>query len=97
MIKVDKNKYPISFYIVSSVGCSVIVVLAICATYLLWQAGVKEQIYTSTMTTSVFFTSGLDSLGASTPWALLSLNWFACRSMIHKYRNFVISKLGVLK
>jgi hypothetical protein len=90
----DKRKYKAKFYLVSGVGAGLILSLALGLTYFFWQLGVEEKIYANHMTTSVFFTEGLSVAGAATPWALISINWLACKTSVSKWRKYVKRKFN---
>lgn len=84
----DKKKYSAPFYLVSGVGASLILVLGIATTYALWQVGVKEDIFTSNFATSLFLTDTLRTASGAAPLALVSINAFACRMGVKRFRKW---------
>ncbi len=70
-------------------GVIVILATAGVITYLLYQNNVEDQVFTNNYTTSVLFSDSLATSSGAAPWALLSLNWFACRAMIQRWMAFI--------
>lgn len=85
----DTKKYNPKFYIFSGVGSALILVLSLGATYWLWQQGIKENIFPETFSTSVMLSDTLASMNTAAPWALISINWLACRTLIKGWRRKV--------
>lgn len=69
-------------------GTGTILSLALAVTYVLYQFNVEERVFTNNYTTSVLFSDSLATSSGAAPWALLSLNWFVCRSMIKRWLGF---------
>lgn len=90
----EKKKYSKKFYFLSGVGSGLILFLAILITWTLWQKGVEQAIFTNHFATSVLFTDSLTSAGSAAPWALISINWLACKSSIKGLRKYLAKKLG---
>ena len=69
----------------------VVLILAIAGliTYYLYQNNVEDSVFTNNYTTSVLFSDSLATSSGAAPWALLSLNWFACRAMIKRWMAFI--------
>lgn len=87
MKKKASNKHLSKFLLVGGV----ILILAIggLITYFLYQNNVGDQVFTNNYTTSVLFSDSLATSSGAAPWALLSLNWFACRAMVNRWIGFI--------
>lgn len=70
-------------------GILVILTIAGVITYFLHQNNVNEQVFTNNYTTSVLFSDSLASSSGAAPWALMSLNWFACRAILKRWILFI--------
>ncbi|MFA4815556.1 MAG: hypothetical protein WC924_05935 [Candidatus Gracilibacteria bacterium] len=71
------------------VGVGIILAGALALTYVLYQNNVENQVFTNNYTTSVLFSDSLATASGAAPWALLSLNWFVCRSMVKRWLRFI--------
>lgn len=92
MIKKKTNKHLTTGIMVA--GVILILSIAGVITYFLYQNNVEDQVFTNNYTTSVLFSDSLASSSGAAPWALLSLNWFACRAMIKRWMVFIKARLG---
>lgn len=70
-------------------GTGFILILALGITLLLHQNNVEDQVYTNNYTTSLLFSDSLASASGAAPWALISLNWFVCRSAVKRWISYV--------
>lgn len=75
--------------LLSGIGTGTILALGIVLTYILYINGVEHAVYTNNYTTSVLFSDSLTTASGAAPWALLSLNWFACKAVIKKWRSSI--------
>lgn len=75
--------------LLKALGVIFILGLALGVTYFLYHQNVEEQIFTNNYTTSVLFSDSLASASGAAPWALLSLNWFLCRSAVKRWLGFI--------
>lgn len=73
-------------------GSATILGLAGVITYVLYQHDVQEQVFTNNYTTSVLFSDSLATSSGAAPWALLSLNWFACRAMMKRWLGYITKR-----
>ncbi len=73
-------------------GSLTIFTLAGIITYVLYQHDVQEQVFTNNYTTSVLFSDSLSTASGAAPWALLSLNWFACRAFMKRWSGFITKR-----
>ena len=85
----DKHTYSPKFYLVSSLGAAAIILGAMLMTYVFWKLGVEQNIFIEHFSTSVLFTDGLEIAGSATPWALISINWLACKMGIRRWRKIM--------
>jgi ABC-type transporter Mla maintaining outer membrane lipid asymmetry permease subunit MlaE len=90
----ELQKRPAKFYLAILLGCSVILTIGGAMTYIFWQLGIEEKIFTNQFTTSVLLTDEIALVGAAAPWALISINWLACRVGIKKWHNFSKKTFG---
>ncbi|MBT4384285.1 hypothetical protein HOD30_00895 [Candidatus Peregrinibacteria bacterium] len=88
------KRHSAKFYLASGLGCSLILIIGMSMTYVFWQLGVEESIFTNHLTTSVLLTDQLALVGAAAPWALISINWLACRVGIKRWRKFSKKHFG---
>lgn len=75
--------------VLSGIGTGMILSLGVIVTYELYVNGVENAVYTNNYTTSVLFSDTLTTASGAAPWALLSLNWFACKAVIKKWRGYM--------
>lgn len=70
-------------------GTAIILALALGITWVLHENNVEDQVYTNNYTTSLLFSDSLASASGAAPWALISLNWFVCRSAVKRWIAYV--------
>lgn len=70
-------------------GTTLILSLAIVISFQLYKNGYEEKVFTNNYTTSVLYSDSLATASGAAPWALMSLNWFLCRSMIKRWFLFL--------
>ncbi len=66
-------------------GTSLIVAIAVGISFQLYQNGFEEKVFTNNYTTSILYSDSLATASGAAPWALMSLNWFLCRSVIKRW------------
>ncbi|MFA5855543.1 MAG: hypothetical protein WC846_04700 [Candidatus Gracilibacteria bacterium] len=70
-------------------GGSALILLVIgFISYELYLHGLENKVYANNISTSIFFSDTLATAGTAAPWALFSLNFFICRSLIKKWWRF---------
>jgi hypothetical protein len=90
-MKVEKKKHILKTSLRAG-GTALILVLALLATFQLYQNDVNKEVYMNNYTTSVLFSDSLSTASGAAPWALLSLNWFVCRAAVKRWLSFVTKR-----
>lgn len=87
-MKKKNKKKPFAIFL-TWLGVLSIVLIALAVTFLLYKHEVEKQVYTNNYTTSILFSDSLAQASGAAPWALLSLNWFVCRSMVKRWLAYI--------
>lgn len=75
-------------------GSFLILSLGILISFKLYNSSLEEAVYTNNYTTSILYSDSLAMSSGAAPWALMSLNWFLCRSGLKRWWRFISKRFG---
>jgi len=90
----DKTQYSKKFYLVSGIGSAVILIAGIASTYLMWECGFGNEVHANAIQTSILLSDSAANASAAAPLAIGSLNLFASRMGIKRFRKWAIKKFN---
>ena len=87
------NLNPKEGKIIESIGYLMILGFGISITIWIYKNHIQHNVFTNNYTTSVLFSESLKSTSGAAPWAIISLNWYLCKSGIMKWAKWIRQKV----